>query len=381
MGSLTYQDPIFLTGEIRWPSVSFALGKYHAVAVQLRTRGFVQGRNLPGDITNLYKRRLDTGSTPPVANAAWGDFSLVQQSFSDVSFSWGGQLLDIEGHKFRVGATVKRVFGARVAYLKGNADQYSINPVDNNPDVSQLEVNNLAYETGYSTPTRKMGLGTLFDSGKYGTGWAYDLGFSYELGAVWNGRKEAYNDSPDYLVRLAGSLTDIGSVRYKTADSRVARGSRSDVVIRQTELETISDRGPEGFMSLFPGDTSSAFAQNVRLPQALHLEADLQVFHGFFLNVARTSRFKSRDQQPLDMYQPNTFMITPRFEDEDSGLSLPISFIQGNNRPSIGLAGHFGPVFLGFSNLNGLMKSGGARGSMMYIGFTAWKAYRKKDKD
>ncbi|WP_353722705.1 DUF5723 family protein [Dyadobacter sp. 676] len=381
MGSLTYKDPIFLTGEIRWPSASFALGKYHGVAIQLRTRGFVQGRNIPAAIDNLYIKRLDTGSTPPVSNESWGDFSLVQQSFSDLSFSWGGQLLDIEGHKLRVGATVKRVFGARVAYLKGNADRYSINPVGNDPEISQLEIDRLVYESGYSTPNRRMSVGNLFDSGKYGSGWAYDLGFSYELGAVWKDRKEVYNDSPDYFVRLAGSLTDIGSVKYKTSDSKVVTGSHNDVVIRQTELETISDRGPEGFMSLFPGDSGTAFAQTVRLPQALHLEADVQVFHGFFLNLSQTSRFKSRSGRPLDMYVPNTFIITPRFEDEDSGLSFPISFIQGNNRPSIGLAGHFGPVFLGFSNVNGLMKSGGARGSMMYIGFTAWKAYRKKDKD
>ncbi|MGV3603252.1 MAG: DUF5723 family protein [Dyadobacter fermentans] len=381
MGSLTYKDPIFLTGEIRWPSVSFALGKYHSVAVQLRTRGFVQGRNITSAIDNLYMKRLDTGSTPPVSGESWGDFSLVQQSLTDLSFSYGVQLLDIEAHKFRIGATVKRVFGARVAYLKGNADQYSISPVNNDPEISQLEVDNLSYESGYSTPNRKARIGNLFDSGKYGSGWGYDLGFSYEIGAVWKGRKEAYNDSPDYLVRLAGSLTDIGSVKYKTSDSRVARGLHSDVVIRQAELETISDRGPEGFMSLFPGDTSAAFAQSVKLPQALNLEADIQVFNGFFLNLAHTSRFKSRSGQPLDMYVPNTFIVTPRFEDEDSGLSFPISFIQGNNRPSIGLAGHFGPVFLGFSNVNGLMKSGGARGSMMYIGFTAWKANRKKDKD
>ncbi|WP_342089117.1 DUF5723 family protein [Dyadobacter sp. OTU695] len=382
MGSLTYKDPIFLTGEIRWPSVSFAIGKYHGVAVQLRTRGFVLGRNIPAAIDNLYMKRLDTGSTPQLSIEAWGNFSLVQQSFSDLSFSYGAQLLDIEGHKFRAGVTVKRVFGARVAYLKGNADRYSINPVSSTePDINQLEIDNLTYESGYSTPNRKMGLGNLFDSGKYGSGWGYDLGFSYEIGSVWKGRKEAYNDSPDYLVRIAGSLTDIGSVKYKTSDSRVVRGTHSDVVVRQTELETISDRGPEGFMSLFPGDTSSAFAQKVKLPQALNLEADLQVFHGFFLNLSHTSRFKSRSGQTLDMYVPNTFIITPRFEDEDSGLSFPISFIQGNNRPSIGLAGHFGPVFLGFSNVNGLMKSGGARGSMMYIGFTAWKASRKKDKD
>lgn len=382
MGSLTYKDPIFLTGEIRWSSASFALGKYHGVAVQLRTRGFVLGRNIPAAIDNLYMKRLDTGSTPPLANEAWGDFSLVQQSFSDLSFSYGAQLLDIEGHKFRVGVTVKRVFGARVAYLKGNADRYSINPVKaSDPEISQLEIDNLTYESGYSTPNRKMGLGNLFDSGKYGSGWGYDLGFSYEIGSVWKGRKEVYNDSPDYLLRLAGSLTDVGSVKYNTSDSRVVRGTHHDVVVGQKELETISDRGPEGFMSLFPGDSSAAFAQKAKLPQALNLEADLQVFHGFFLNLSHTSRLKSSGTNSLDMYVPNTFIITPRFEDEDSGLSFPISFIQGNNRPSIGLAGHFGPVFLGFSNVNGLMKSGGARGSMMYIGFTAWKASRKKDKD
>lgn len=381
MGSLTYKDPIFLTGEIRWPSASFALGKYHAIAIQLRTRGFVLGRNIPSAIDNLYIKRLDTGSTPPVTGETWGDFSLVQQSFSDLSFSWGGQLLDIEGHKLRVGFTAKRVFGARVAYLQGNADRFSIATAGSNPDISQLEIDNLSYESGYSTPNRKMRLGNLFDSGKYGAGWGYDVGFSYELGSVWKGRKEVYNESPDYLVRLAASLTDIGSVKYKTSDSKVVRGNHSDAVIGQTELETISDRGPEGFMSLFPGDTSTSLSRSVRLPQALHLEADIQVFHGFFLNLAQTSRYKSRDQEPLDMYVPNTFMITPRFEDEDSGFSLPISFIKGNNRPSIGLAGHFGPVFLGFSNVNGLMKSGGARGSMMYIGFTAWKASRKKDKD
>jgi len=244
-----------------------------------------------------------------------------------------------------------------------------------------LEINSLTYESGYSTPNRKAGIGNLFNSGKYGSGWGYDLGFSYEIGSVWKGRKEAYNDSPDYLVRLAGSLTDVGSVKYNTSDSRVASGTHSDVVVGQTQLETISDRGPEGFMSLFPGDTSTTLSRKVKLPQALNLEADIQVFHGFFLNLAHTGRLKGGGASSLDMYVPNTFMVTPRFEDEDSGLSFPISFIKGNNRPSIGLAGHFGPVFLGFSNVNGLMKSGGARGSMMYIGFTAWKASRKKDKD
>ncbi|MHA4737320.1 DUF5723 family protein [Dyadobacter sp. MSC1_007] len=381
MGSLTYKDPIFLTSEIRWPSVMFAVGKYQGIAFQLRTRGFVQGNNIPEPIQNLYKKRLDTGSNPVVRDQEWGNFNLVQQSFSDFSFSYGAQILDIEGHKLRVGATVKRIFGARVAYLTGSADRFSVLPVNGEPDISQLSIDQLSYEAGYSTPNRKMGIGNLFDKDKYGSGWGYDLGFSYEVGSVWKARKEVYNDSPDYLVRLAASVTDVGSIKYRTVDSKMVRGAQNDMVIGQKELETVSDRGPEGFMSLFPGDSTAAFSKTVKLPQALHLEADIQVINGFFLNLSQTKRLKSGSGDPLDIYQPSIFMITPRFEDEESGLSFPISFIKGNNRPSIGIAGHFGPVFLGFSNVNGLMKSGGARGSMMYIGFTAWKSYRKKDKD
>jgi hypothetical protein len=381
MGSLTYKDPVYLASEIRWPSAMVALGKYQGIALQFRTRGYAIARNIPEPIQNMYFYRLDTGGTPVINNQQWGDFSMVQQSYSDVSLTYGAQLLDLEAHKLRIGATFKRVFGARVGYLAGSAGSFSLGPVAANSESSQLTLSNLAYESGYSAPTRKNGLGNLFNSDKTGAGWAYDLGFSYELGSYWGKSKEVYDESPEYLIRIGASLTDIGSIKYQTSDSRKTRGRVGESIIGQKQMETISDQGPQGFMSLFPAETDTTLGATVQLAQAVHYEADIQLVKGFFLTLSKTTRFKDRSNQPLDVYMPNTFTITPRFEDEDSDFAFPITFIKGNNRPSIGAVGHFGPVFLGFSSVNGLMKKGGARGSMVYIGFSAWKLYRKKDKD
>jgi len=379
MGSLT-EDPLHLVSEIRWPSAMIAIDKYQGIAIQFRTRGYVKGVNIPDPVRNLYFRRLDTDNTSPLAAQSWGDFNLVQQSFSEMSFTYGVQLLDLEQHKFRVGVTGKRIFGARIGYLNASADSFSIRPESGNTESSELVLSNLNYESGYSQITQKMKVGNLFDSQKYGSGWGYDLGVTYELGSYWKNKTENFDENPQYLLRLGASLTDIGSIRYKTSGSKVITGRQEQYVLGQQNLEAISDRGPEGFMGLLPAESDTTFAKTVRLPQALHLEADIQLVKGFFLNLSKTSRFNPRKTEVLDVYQPNSFTITPRFEDEDSDFAFPISFIEGNKRPSIGAVAHFGPVFLGFSNINGLIKKTQPKGSMVYVGVTAWKLRREKNK-
>jgi hypothetical protein len=246
--------------------------------------------------------------------------------------------------------------------------------------MSELVLNDMSYESGYSHINQKMGIGNLFDGTKYGNGWAYDLGFTYELGAFWNNTVEKFDENPQYILRLGASLTDVGNIRYKTSGSKVVSGRLPEYVMNQSAMETISDRGPEGLMELLPYTQDTTMSTIARLPAALHLEADIQLVKGFFINLAQTRRYQYRSEQVLDIYQPNTFTITPRFEDEDSDFAFPISFIEGNKRPAIGALAHFGPVFLGFTNINGLIKKSGARGSMVYLGFSAWKLNRKKER-
>jgi hypothetical protein len=377
MGSLT-EDPLHLVSEIRWPSAMYSIDERQGIAIQFRSRGYVTGNNLPDPIRNMYFRRLDTGETPPMSAQSWGKFNLVQQNFSEVSFTYGIQLLDLDAHKFRVGFTGKRVFAARIGYINAAAEQFSILPEAANNEMSELHLSNLTYESGYSRPTERLKLGGLFDADVSGTGWGYDLGVTYELGKFWKNTAEQFDQNPQYILRLGASLTDVGNIRYKTGHSRVTSGFQERYTMNQTALETVGDRGPQGFMDLLPAQNDSTFSATVRLPQALHLEADIQLVKGFFLNLSQTKRYKSRNSEILDIYQPNVFTVTPRFEDEDSDFAFPISFIEGNKRPSIGAVAHFGPVFLGFSNINGLIKKTGARGSMVYLGFTAWKLNRDK---
>jgi hypothetical protein len=376
MGSLIQQNPVYLASEIRWPSVMFSLGQNHGIAFQVRSRGFVVGKNIPSAIQNLYFKRLDTGSTPDVVNEPWGDFNLVQQSFSEAGISYGLALINAQSHKLKVGGTLKRIFGARTGYLDATADHFTIRGVG--AETSEWIVNNFSYESGYSHQVEKMKVGNLFDSSKYGSGWGIDLGVSYELGSYWARGKEAFDQSPEYIVRLGASVTDVGSIRYQTKNSRVVRGSQAQTIIDQTWLETVSDRGPEGLMSLLPASIDTSFAKTVMLPKAIHLEADFQLVKGFFLNVSRTALLNTRVNENLDIMIPNSFTITPRFEDEDSDIAFPISFIEGNKKATIGVTGHLGPIFVGISDLRSLMKRSG--GSMVYIGISVWKL-RRPNKD
>jgi hypothetical protein len=369
MGSLVKNEPLYLVSEIRFPSAMFSLGDHQGIAFQVRSRGFVQGVNVPEPIRNLYRKRLDTGSTPVIGPQPWGDFSLLQQSFSEADFSYGVAIVNTDGHKLKLGATLKRIFGARVGYIQGNVDSFSISATS--ADVSQLTLDKFTYEAGYSQQVKAMKLSRLFDRGQYGSGWGVDFGASYELGAFWGNHKEVYDLSPEYLVRLSGSLTDLGSISYQTKNSRVVRGSQPETVIDQANLELISDQGPEGLISILPSDSEMSFQGNTHLPAAAHLEADVQILKGFFLNLSKTTRLTSGKASSLDLYVPNTLTITPRWEGEDSDFSFPVTFMDGNKKAAIGALARFGPVFLGFSNLGAIFKRTG--GSMAYVGVSAWR--------
>lgn len=381
MGSVTKGDPLYVASEMRWPSVMFSVGKSHGFAFQVRSRGFVQGNNIPHAIRTMYYKRLDTPATP-VASGTWGDFDLSQQNFSEASLSYGLQLLNLRSHKVKVGGTLKRVFGARVGYLKGSANRYEIRPVAGGEvDEKELVLNNLSYESGYSQPNQAWRLGDLLDAKKYGAGWGYDLGATYEVGSYWH-RLESDDDArPGYLLRFSASLTDLGSIRYQSPESRVVSGSQRSRILTQQQLETLGNQGADGFVSLFPAQTETLLTQDASLPAMLHWDIDLQLVKSFFINVAQTQRYGDTSPGSLDLIQPNAVTITPRFENEDSDFSLPLTFMEGNQNMTMGALARFGPFHLGFSNLNGLLnrKNPDAnRATFMYMGFSVWQFKDRK---
>jgi hypothetical protein len=381
MGSVTQSDPLYVASEVRWPSVMFSVGKNHGFAFQVRSRGFVQGNNIPQAIRTMYYKRLDTPAAP-TASGTWGDFDLSQQNFSEASLSYGLQLVNLRSHKLKVGGTLKRIFGARAGYLQGSADGYAFMPVKGaEATEKELLLTNFNYEAGYTQPNQAWKLGKLLNGNPYGTGWGYDLGATYEIGSYWH-RLETDDDArPGYLLRFSASLTDLGMIRYQSADGRVVSGGQSRAVVNQTQLETLGDQGADGFMGLFPVQTETVFRQDARLPAMLHWDVDLQLVKSFFINVAQTQRYGEAEQSSLDLVQPNAVTITPRFENEDSDFSLPLTFMEGNQKMTMGALARFGPFHLGFSNLNGLLNRKDPeanRATFMYMGFSVWKFKERK---
>ncbi len=376
MGSISQGDPLFVASEIRLPSVMFSVGKNHGFALQLRSRGFVYGHNLPQEIRQMYFKRLDTPDTPTGAGT-WGDFDLGQQSFSEAGFSYGLQLVNWRSHKLKVGATAKYIFGARASYLKASADRYEIRSMPSGEaDEKELVLNNFTYESGYTYPNSAFKLGELTNTQKYGNGWAYDLGATYELGSYWHNLETDDDARPGYLLRFSASLTDLGAIRYQSPDGRVVSGNQGRTVIGQKELETIADRGAEGFAEVLPVQNETTLLREARLPAALHWDVDVQLVKSFFLNVAKNQRYGVAPESPLDMTQPDALIITPRFENEDSDFSLPLTFIEGNKKVMVGALARFGPIHAGFSNIGGFLNRKDAdaqRATYLYVGFSAWQ--------
>lgn len=369
MGSLSSADLIHLQSELRLPSVLFSIGKWQGVAFQLRSRGFVQGRGIPRPIRQAYFKRLDRPFEGE-RQQDWGNFSLMQQSFSEASASYGLQLLDLKAHKLRIGGTVKYLFGARVNYLEGTAQQ--VNVLETAPETNELLVTRLRYQAAYSAPLHPLRVGQLFQADRYGSGWGYDLGASYELGKYW---KNGTDPRPSYLLRLSASVLDRGAIRYQTTQGLSQSGQLATLRINQTMLEAIGDRGAAGWMESVPAAPRTADWQaQAQLPTVMQLEADVQLIKSFFLNVAQTKPLPHPSPLPQDLSYPGTLTVTPRFEDEDSDFALPLTYFEGQREIAVGAVARFGPLAVGFNNFRGLLsRKATTRASYMYISLTLWR--------
>ncbi len=382
MGSLTDGDAIQVSSVFHLPSFMISVNKIHGFALQVRSRGVVQGAGIPADIKTLYTKRLDTPKEAG-GSGSWGPFHLKQHSFTEIAFSYGVQLLDTPEHKFRAGATIKYLTGGRTSFIEGSAGNYSYETVGAAGE-NQVTLHDFSYRAGYTNPAMKPGLADLFDRQKYGQGIGFDAGISYEIGSYWY-RDDEGDSRPGYVLRLAASVNDIGHITYHTASSSRFSGGAASWKMAQQEMETIANYGPDGMKTLLGGEPAGAFRGKGTLPSMYHLEADLQLFKAFFIHASRSQSIHTAAADPLlSITMPNVLTIAPRWEDEKSDYSFPISFIEGRKKVTIGLTGRVGPFHLGFSNFLGLLGKGDSRGGYGYAGVSLFhlktRDYRKKIK-
>jgi len=349
------------------PSFLLSLGRAGGLAVHTRLRSSLYGRGLPKSLTDayrlgLYSRALQSADGPL-------DINLSHDSHLEAGLTYGLVLFDASWQRLKVGATVRRIVGAQRQTLNAQGT-YRVRP-----DAQALDLQNVLYVAEYTAARQGFQLQRVTGS-DYGQGWAYDLGATYEIGRRTTGRsyntETPMNDPrPAYILRLSAALLNGGDVRYP--DGTIITG-RLNRTLNQDELERFGD-APTDYLPNLAGSRSGVFQPGQSpLPRQVHLEADLRVARSFYVNaltVRQTGEFR-----PMNDF----YVITPRFEDEDAEVALPISLIGPEQRVAVGASIRLGPIAFGFSDLNHFFDKGGrSRSSLFWVGVSGWVFTRKKD--
>lgn len=370
-GTLTQGENINVTAELRTPSGYVGLGKNNwlVVGFQSRMRGFVQGSGVPSVIFDSYKNRLDDGLTQ-ASSGSFKDFTFNQHSFFETGLTFAAMPIRLEGLiRVKVGATIKRLSGARNVYLNIKSANYQVRPL--NQDEYVLDLSNVNYEYGYTQPVKSFSLGSLFSS-DYGSGAAVDLGATVELGRIRNHSQDRAN----YILRVAAAITDAGKITYPNTGKQYS-GTLSKLPVNQEKIIDLGNNSVKNLETTFGKTDSRDYGYSTQLPRTVNIDADIQFARSFFINA---TWIKPTNTGALPTYigQPELFSLTSRFEGEDVEFTLPITWLEGNQNPTIGFSVRFGPAYIGFSNFGALAsRSVQPRGSMAYFGIQLWKLNEK----
>lgn len=367
LGSITDAPKTTSYSEILGPSLLFNVDGNQTLALHTRMRSYLYGSALPENLTEAYRNRLFYRNLQPSSGDF--DFSLAHNNYGEIGLTYGLQVFDGKWHRLKIGATVRRIVGAQLSYLNARGN-YAI--IQNSGEVDKtLDITDLNYSLGQTTPRNNFSLGSVFSSA-YGSGWGYDLGATYEIGKRTTGR--GYNSEtpmkdprPAYWLRLSAALMNGGSINYPAGQT--VTGSGQLTFEGQEELEKFGN-APTDFLTAEANGRSQTYEPGrVALPRMIHLEADLRLARGFYVNGLLMNNLTSG----ASVRMPNMLIFTPRFEDEDVEFGLPISII-GSDRVAVGMSSRLGPLTLGFSDMGRLFsKKGDNRSSIVWIGFSVWK--------
>lgn len=371
-GTLTQGDNVNVLAELRTPSGYVGVGKNNwlVVGFQTRLRGFVQGSGVPSALFDAYKYRLDDGLTT-ASTGSFSNFTMNQHSFFETGLTVAAMPLRLDGLiRVKVGATLKRLSGARNVFLTIKNANYQVKPL--NADEYVMELGNVSYEYGYTHPVQSFSLGSLFSS-DYGSGTAIDLGATVEIGRI---RQHAENQA-NYIARIGVALTDAGQISYPSTGKQYS-GTLSKLTVNQNQLIDIGNNSVKGLETILGTAKPATYASSTALPRTLNIDADVQLAKSFFVN-ATWIKPTNVGSLPTHLVQPQVFSLTPRFEGEDVEFTLPVTWWEGNDKPTIGFSVRFGPAYIGFSNFGGLVsKAVQPRGSLAYFGIQLWGLNDKK---
>jgi len=376
---------LFSWGKNKSNKNAIALTYHHNLIVnadnlnEIWVRTFYHGMGKKGnDIINFLGKDF-VGQHVDVKAASW----------IDVGLTYSRVVLDKDKHMLKVGGTLKYLLGTHSVYAYSNGFDYKFNTLDS---VTITNGSGGYGRSGY------VGQGTFTADQLFQTKGSIGL----DLGAVYEYRpkKEEHTYDMDckkwyklwqerYKFAVGASIIDMGKLNFKdntvakdfkTNDANTIHGDYTTywelVRTKINSIESIDNVVDTRFIA------NNRKAINIWLPTTFNAYFDWNIWKGFGINAAATithNLAKDRSQ----VHRASIYSLTPKYESKWYGLALPLS-IDANSHFQAGLNIRLGPLFIGSSDMIGMLAKKYRYNADIYLGLKVSIPYKKpgdRDKD
>lgn len=349
-------------------SFQFTLKDNSAFAISTRNRSITALQNVDPTLAKLALEGLEFEPLWETQIQS-ANMNFQALNFQEFGVAYARPFLNLGEHYLKAGGRLKVLLGLGAAYF--NVDDLSYQFVNDDSLLINLGGGiNIGYSDDFYLESR------LVNDFSYRNNVTGQPTIGGDVGVVYEWRpkykEHLYNmdgqtdlERPDrnkYKVRVGFSMTDLGSIRFRSGainkrvtvdvDNEDLNGLQewdiSNVEINGVDelLDTLANRG----FSIT--DRGSFF--NVPLPMRMNFTADYHIWKDFYVNLTLSPQLKlgERGQKEFSNYS-----ITPRYDYKWFTFALPLQ-VNGMGQFNMGAAFRAGPLILGTNTLSELFKDG-----------------------
>ncbi len=334
---------IWGNADILGPAASFKIKKKYYLGVFTRLRYIMNIDNLNDDAFRLM------GGQPADTSKLYNlnKFSFANQLFAQVGVAYGGIIAQNEENLFTGGITANYMVGYAAAGV--TVPQASFK-VDKQNILYDMQGNvNVAF-TPYANKWLSKGSPlSNFANTQTGRGFGIDMGVVYEYRQL-----VGMETKSDYLVRFAGSITDIGGISYvasTTTGSYTGReGAYGIYSVNKDATKTYGQAINQLQTDSAITQTGKASRFKVTLPTAMHLSMDLKLGTHFYLNANALINLRSASTDKYVTHYITSGGLGLRYETKYFALAIPFA-VNAERAGNMGLIAYVGPFYIGSTSL------------------------------
>ena len=154
-----------------------------------------------------------------------------------------------------------------------------------------------------------------------------------------------------YRFKVGVSLLDVGSISYKTIPDYSGGFEVHIPANEQFNLDRLN--GDDVYeladsLRMYPQyftESPVSGSYKVSMPTSLHIDADVNLYKGFYVALAGQFNMAKREEAANPFYY-NAFSVVPRFETKHIGVYVPLTFNELTDF-NAGVSLRLGPLYIG----------------------------------